>query len=124
VELSDFAYSFFLVAHFVGLAAIVGPFLLQLRWKSGHAFPLILAGAATQLVTGLVLVGIATVSDVDFDQVKYGVKLIITVLISAAALVGFVKQRQEADSGGRELLPFFYAAGGLSLVTTALSVFW
>jgi hypothetical protein len=124
VEPLDVVYSFFLVLHFVGLAAIVGPFLLQLRWKSGHAFPLILGGAITQLVTGLVLIGVATASDVEFDQVKYGVKLILTVLMSAAALVGFLKQRQDSDGGGRELLPFFYAAGGLSLVTTALSVFW
>jgi len=120
----DLVRSFLIVGHFVGLAAIVGPFLLQLRWKSGHAFPLILGGAITQLVTGLVLMWLAGASEVDIDEVKYGVKIIMTFIIVAAALLGFVRQRQASDDGGRELMAFFYVAGALSLATTALSVFW
>jgi len=120
----DLVRSLFLVGHFVGLAAVVGPFLLQLRWKSGHAFPLILGGAITQLVTGLVLMWLAGVSEVDIDEVKYGVKIIMTFIIVAAALLGFVRQRQASDDGSRELILFFSVAGVLSLAATALSVFW
>jgi len=120
----DVLHSIILVGHFVGLAAIVGPFLLQLRWKGGFAFPLVLGGAITQLATGLVLVGLAEASDIDVDHVKIGVKLVIAFVIAALALVGFLKQRKASDGGGRELLPFFHAAGGLALVTIVLSVFW
>ena len=124
----DIVRSFFLVAHFIGLAAIIGPFLLQLRWKGQYAFPVVLGGAITQLVSGLVLVGLAEMraaqSDFDVDHVKVAVKLVIGLVIAVVALIGFLKQRKAEGGGGRELLPFFHTAGGLALVNTALAVFW
>lgn len=120
----DLVRSFFIVGHFVGLAAIVGPFLLQLRWKGQYAFPLVFGGAITQLITGLVLVGLAEMRDVDIDYAKIGVKLVIGVVIFVAALLGFLKQRKAAGGGGRELLPYFHAAGGLALINMTLAVFW
>ncbi|MDO9589996.1 MAG: hypothetical protein Q7J04_02495 [Microcella sp.] len=128
MEFLDLLRSFMLVAHFVGLAAIVGPFLLQLRWKGQYAFPVVLGGAITQLVTGLVLVGLAEMRaaqlDFEVDHVKVAVKLVIGVIIFVVALLGFLKQRKVEGGGGRELLPFFHTAGGLALVNTALAVFW
>ncbi|OYX53154.1 MAG: hypothetical protein B7Y93_08085 [Micrococcales bacterium 32-70-13] len=120
----DLVRSFFIVAHFVGLAAIVGPFLMQLRWKGQYAFPVVFGGAITQLVTGLVLVGLAEMRDVDIDYAKITVKLVIAIIIFVAALLGYLKQRKTEGGGGRELLPFFHAAGGLALVNMALAVFW
>lgn len=124
MEPMELVRSFFIVAHFVGLAAIVGPFLLQLRWKGQYAFPVVFGGAITQLVTGLVLVGLAEMRDVDLDYAKITVKLVIAIIIFVAALLGFLKQRKTEGGGGRELLPFFHAAGGLALVNIALAVFW
>ena len=49
---------------------------------------------------------------------------VIAVIIFVAALLGFLKQRKAEGGGGRELLPFFHAAGGLALVNMALAVFW
>lgn len=120
----DLVRSFVLVAHFVGLAAIIGPFLLQLRWKGQYAFPVMFGGAITQLVTGLVLVGLAEMRDVDLDYLKITVKLVLAVIIFIVALIGFLKQRKTEGGGGRELLPFFHTAGGLALINTALAVFW
>ncbi|UTT63702.1 hypothetical protein [Microcella humidisoli] len=123
----DVLHSVILVGHFIGLAAIVGPFLMQARWKGQYAFPVVLGGAITQLVTGLVLVGLAEMSGDDDDPLNYakiGVKLTIAVIIFVAALLGFLKQRKTEGGGGRELLPFFHAAGGLALVNIALAVFW
>ncbi len=124
MEAMDLVRSFFIVAHFVGLAAIVGPFLMQLRWKGQYAFPVVFGGAITQLVTGLVLVGLAEMRDVDIDYAKITVKLVIAIIIFVAALLGYLKQRKTEGGGGRELLPFFHAAGGLALVNMALAVFW
>lgn len=124
MEAMDLVRSFFIVAHFVGLAAIVGPFLMQLRWKGQYAFPVVFGGAITQLVTGLVLVGLAEMRDVDVDYAKITVKLVIAIIIFVAALLGYLKQRKTEGGGGRELLPFFHAAGGLALVNMALAVFW
>lgn len=120
----DIVRSFMLVAHFIGLAAIVGPFVMQVRWKGQYAFPVVLGGAITQLVTGLVLVGLAEMRDVDLDYAKIAVKLVIAIVIFAVVLIGFLKQRKSEGGGGRELLPFFHTAGGLALVNMALAVFW
>jgi hypothetical protein len=123
----DVLHSVILVGHFIGLAAIVGPFLMQARWKGQYAFPVVLGGAITQLVTGLALVGLAEMGGDDdgpLNYAKIGVKLTIAVVIFVAALLGFLKQRKTEGGGGRELLPFFHAAGGLALVNIALAVFW
>lgn len=128
MELMDVLRSFFLVAHFIGLAAIIGPFLLQARRKGQYAFPVVFGGAITQLVTGLVLVGLAEARAAEMgfevDHVKVAVKLVIALIVFVAALLGFLKQRKAVGGGGRELLPFFHTAGGLALVNTALAVFW
>ena len=124
METTDLLRSFFIVAHFVGLAAIVGPFLLQLRWKGQYGFSVVLGGAITQLITGLVLVGLAEMRDVDVDYAKITVKLVIAIIIFAAALLGYLRQRKAEGGGGRELMPYFHTAGGLALVNTALAVFW
>lgn len=123
----DVLHSVILVGHFVGLAAIVGPFVMQARWKGQYAFPVVLGGAITQLVTGLALVGLAEMGGDDdgpLNYAKIGVKLTIAVIIFVAALLGFLRQRKTEGGGGRELLPFFHAAGGLALVNIALAVFW
>ena len=124
METTDLVRSFFIVAHFVGLAAIVGPFLLQVRWKGQYGFSVVLGGAITQLITGLVLVGLAEMRDVDVDYAKITVKLVIAIIIFAAALLGYLRQRKAEGGGGRELMPYFHTAGGLALVNTALAVFW
>ena len=123
----DVLHSVILVGHFVGLAAVVGPFLMQARWKGQYSFSVVLGGAITQLVTGLLLVGLAEMGGDDEEPLNYakiGVKLTIAVIIFVAALLGYLKQRKSEGGGGRELLPFFHAAGGLALVNIALAVFW
>jgi len=123
----DVLHSVILVGHFVGLAAVVGPFLMQARWKGQYSFSVVLGGAITQLVTGLLLVGLAEMGGDDEEPLNYakiGVKLAIAVIIFVAALLGYLKQRKSEGGGGRELLPFFHAAGGLALVNIALAVFW
>ncbi len=128
MEFLDVLRSFMLVAHFVGLAAVIGPFILQLRWKGQYGFAVVLGGAITQLVTGLALVGLAEMRaaqlDFEVDHVKVAVKLVIGVLVFVAALIGYLKQRKTEGGGGRELMPYFHTAGGLALVNTALAVFW
>jgi hypothetical protein len=128
MEMMDILRSFFLVAHFIGLAAIIGPFLMQARWKGQYAFPVVLGGAITQLVTGLVLVGLAEARaaqmDFEVDHVKVAVKLVLALIVFIVALIGFRKQRKSEGGGGRELLPFFHAAGGLALINATLAVFW
>ena len=54
----DFVYSLILILHFIGLASVVGGFLVQMRSPQKGVNPAMLHGALTQLVTGLLLVGL------------------------------------------------------------------
>lgn len=116
----EFLYSFILVGHFIGLAAIVGPFLLQMRRNSDFAIGAVFGGAITQLVTGIALTGIAS-ANID-DYTKIFVKLGLALVVFIAALLGWLRARKNGNT--RAVKPFFHAAGGLALVTIVIAVFW
>lgn len=71
-------------------------------------------GSLTQLVTGILLVGLAEMGDGDVNHVKIAVKL--TVLVVIAVLV-FMNRRKEALPDGQ-----FWSILGLTLVNTAVAV--
>lgn len=118
----DILFSILVVAHFIGLAAIVGPFLLQMRSNGGFAISAVLGGAITQLVTGIAMTGLAEPLGYDLDYPKIMTKLVITIIVFVAAFLGWRKAR--AGSNDRSIKPFFHAAGGLALVNVILAVFW
>jgi biotin transporter BioY len=115
----DIAYSALLVLHFIGLAAIVGSFLVQMRRKSDFSLTWMLIGAITQVVTGLGLVGLAEASDYDVNYPKIIVKLVIAVIVLVAAVAAVLAQRK-----GNKVQPFFHTAGGLAIINILLAVFW
>lgn len=108
-----------LALHILGLAAIVGAFFVQMRAKSGFATGVVLAGAITQVVTGLALVGVRQAGDLGVDNVKIAVKLALAVVVLAAAIVAHVQQRR-----GGTVKPAFHAAGGLAVVNVLVAVLW
>lgn len=105
--------------HMLGLAAIVGGFFVQLRRKSDFVLVPLLAGAITQVVTGLAMVGIAEARGRDVDMIKITVKSAIALVVLIAAIVAVVTQRR----GGR-VQPWFHTAGGLGVVNILVAVFW
>lgn len=117
----DVVFSFLVVAHFIGLAAIVGPFLLQMRRDGDFATGALLAGAGVQLITGIAMTGLAEPLDYDLDYGKIITKLVIGIAVFVAAFIG---NRKAKKSNDRSVKPFFHAAGGLALVNVALAVFW
>lgn len=118
----EFLYQFLVVGHFIGLAAIVGPFLVQMRKNSDFAITAVFGGAITQLVTGILLTGVAEGIDRDLDYTKIIVKLAIALVVFVAALLGWLRARKNGND--RKIKPFFHAAGGLALVNIILAVFW
>ena len=106
-------------AHFLGMAAIVGSFFVQMRRKSDFVLTPLLAGAITQVVTGLALVGLAEATGDDLIYAKIGVKLTIAAVVLVAAILAVVTQRK----GGR-VQPWFHAAGGLAVINVLVAVFW
>lgn len=109
-----------LALHVLGLAAIVGAFLVQMRNKDGFATSVVLAGAITQVITGVALVGVGEGGGIrDYDMIKITVKLTIAVVVLVAAIVASVV----AKRGGR-VQPWFHTAGGLAIVNVLVAVLW
>lgn len=114
------------VTHIVGLAAIIGPFIFQLRVRDGFGYGAMLSGAIAQVITGFGLVGVRRAGGLDIIEAKIGVKLILAVLVLAAVIVAMVlKRRGEAAGRGDGLSrPFFFAAGIGAIANTIVAVFW
>ena len=112
-------HSLLLAAHLVGMALIVGVFLVQMRKNSGFSVGLVLVGAIVQVASGLALVGLAEADGHDLVYAKVATKLIIAVAVLVAAILAYRSSRK----GGR-VKPFFHAAGGLALVNLLVAVIW
>lgn len=118
-----------LIIHFLGLAMIIGPFLIQMRARTGYAFPWVFAGAITQLVTGIALTGLAEMRladnpDLSLDHTKIAVKLILSLVIFGVALVALRAQKKRVGESQRALLPFLHTAGALAIASVVVAVIW
>ncbi|MDT0265238.1 hypothetical protein RM844_02920 [Streptomyces sp. DSM 44915] len=80
----DVLIGLFLALHIVGIAALLGGVLAQMKAiRTGEAVvtPGMLHGAATMLVTGLALVGLNQADDQEVNNTKIAVKLALLVVI-------------------------------------------
>ena len=106
-----------LFLHLLGMAVLLGSFLLQRRIApQGPLHAGWLHGSLLQLLTGLALVGVNEAQDNDLDHVKVTVKLLVVVVILGAVLI--FRRRERLESW---LAP---ALAGLVVVNTAVAVFW
>lgn len=105
-----------LILHFLGLAAIIGGFLVQTRSAEKTIQPAMLHGALTQLVTGVILVGLNEALDSDIVYAKIGVKLGIALVVTVLALVN--RTKRPVATG------VWAAVGGLAVVNVAVAVLW
>lgn len=119
MESLDIVRHLLLAVHLLGLAAIVGAFFVQLRATDGFATGVMLAGAITQVVTGLALVGVRQAEDLGVNNVKIAIKLGLAIVVLVAAIIAHVQRRR----GGR-VKPAFHTAGGLAVVNVLVAVLW
>ncbi|WP_395638164.1 hypothetical protein [Pseudolysinimonas sp.] len=119
MESLDIVRHLLLAVHILGLAAIVGTFFVQMRAKDGFATGVMLAGAITQVVTGLALVGVRQAEDLGVNNAKIAVKLGLAVVVLVAAIVAHAQARR-----GGKVKPAFHAAGGLAVVNVLVAVLW
>lgn len=109
-----------LVLHFIGLASLLGGFLVQMsafKTKSAKINPAILHGALTQLVTGILLVGVNEMGDLrEIDNVKIAVKLVILLVIYVLALINRKKVSVSTAIIG--------IIGLLTIANIVVAVFW
>jgi hypothetical protein len=114
-----------LVLHFVGLASLLGGFLVQIKaLKPGTAkvIPAMIHGAWTMLITGLLLVGLREwmsaldPSSAELDNIKVAVKSIVVTLILVFVMINRKKETLKSST--------IALIGGLTLLNVVLAVFW
>jgi hypothetical protein len=99
------------------MAAIIGSAVFVAR---GSVTPALVWGARAQVLTGLLLVGLAEAGDDPVNNAKVGVKLLVAVAVAACAEIAAAKERK--GQGARPQL--VNAAGALAVLNTAIAVLW
>jgi hypothetical protein len=121
MEFLEITRNVLLVLHFVGIGALLGGVLTQMRaMKSGTAriVPAVMHGAWTMLATGLLLVGIAyPMGNGEYvDNAKIAVKLAVLVAIVVIALVN-----KKKETVAKWVIPVLSL---LTIVNIVIAVFW
>ncbi|MEY9213124.1 hypothetical protein NI17_002310 [Thermobifida halotolerans] len=111
----EIVYSALVFLHFVALAGIVSGWLMQQMGGYAKAPKVLLHSALTQLVIGLLLVGLREMGDLGaVDHVKIGVKLVVNLAVVVLAVLNV--------RGPSPRLAL--AAGLLTLLNIGVAVFW
>ena len=104
-------------AHLVGFAVLLGASVAQYLSGALRINTAMLAGAATQVITGVLLAApIRDDDDPEPDPVKLGVKLVIAVSIF---IMVYLPRRKSAVNRGH-----FLAIVGMTLLNAAIATFW
>jgi|SRR3954451_9701584 hypothetical protein len=112
-------YGLLVVLHLIGMASIVGSYLMVVR--APRFVPGFLHGALLQLVTGLVMVGLRDAKvyddpDGELNNTKIAVKLLLALVIAGLAWVN--RKRDDTSAG------LVHAIGGLAVVEVLVAVLW
>ncbi|GAA1747985.1 MULTISPECIES: hypothetical protein [Streptomonospora] len=109
----DFINSVLVFLHLLGMAGIIAGFMLQLI--AGHAAgpKSILHSSLLQLVTGLLLTGLAEMGDGPVDHAKIGVKLVVALAVTVVAILDVRRPDKRLA----------ITAGALAVVNVAVAVF-
>jgi len=103
-------------AHLLGMAAIVGGYFAGLRNVPKRLSAGMVHGTLLQLLTGVLLVGIAeAMGDEPVNHAKVGIKLAIVVVL---ALITWPRRRDQEIPAGT-----YHAAGILAITNVAIAVF-
>ncbi|GAA1521047.1 hypothetical protein GCM10009730_30630 [Streptomyces albidochromogenes] len=115
----DVLINVFVGLHIIGIAALLGGFLTQMKAMSAGTArftPAMLHGALTMLVTGVALVGLNQADDQTVNNLKIGVKLAVLVVI-----LGLVYVKRDEEKADKAL---FGAVGGLTVANIFIAVLW
>ncbi|CAB4535693.1 unannotated protein [freshwater metagenome] len=105
-----------LVIHFIGLASLFGGFFVQMTAREKVINNAMFHGILVQLVTGILLVGLREMQELDVNQTKVAVKLGIAAVIAVLVVVNRKKPTVS--------LPVWGLIGGLTVVNIAIAVIW
>lgn len=100
--------------HFLTLAGIISGWLMQQLGGYAKAPKVLLHSALTQLVIGLLLVGLIEMDGGSVDHAKIAVKLLVNVAVIVVAIVNVRKPATKLA----------LTAGLLTVLNVAVAVFW
>jgi hypothetical protein len=118
----EFLFNVIVVLHFVGLALLLGAFLVQVNSPEKTVTRWMWDGALTQLLTGVIMVGLISSGALgdeekeELDTTKIAVKLVIVLVIAVLAFIG---KRKPAPQ-----VPLWATIGVLTLANVVIAVFW
>ncbi len=124
LELAGIVKMFLVVLHLVGMAALLGGFLVQikaLRAKTAEILPAMVHGAWTSLLTGILLVSVhywelTRGSTEELDNSKIAIKSVVVAVIVTLAMI----HRKKKPVSGNVL----GTIGALTFLNVVLAVFW
>ena len=102
--------------HFIGLAALFGGLFVQIKADPRVVNNAMLHGILTQLVTGLLLVGVLEGLNEEVDNAKIGVKLVVALAI---AVLVFANRKKPTLPNG-----LYFGLMGLTVLNIGVAVFW
>ncbi|GAB3447416.1 hypothetical protein GCM10027570_19790 [Streptomonospora sediminis] len=109
----DFLNSVLLFLHLLGMAGIIAGFMIQLITGHRSGPKSILHSSLLQLVTGLLLTGLAEMGDDPVNHMKIGIKLVVVVAVVVVAILNVRKPDKRMA----------IAAGALAVVNVGVAVF-
>jgi hypothetical protein len=112
----DFVEKVLLFVHLVGMAALLGGALVQVTAQAKRVSRAMVDGALTQVVSGLLLVGVLEGQDENVDHAKVGVKFAVGLVV--AVLVWINRRKPEIPTG------LYAGILALTLGNVAVAVFW
>lgn len=113
----DLVKNLLVLLHLLGMAAIVGGWLVVIR--EPRILPSIVWGARAQILTGLLLVGVVEAGAEPVNNAKIGVKLLVALAVVACAEIA--NARQKRGEGNPTLVN---AAGALAVLNAAIAALW
>jgi hypothetical protein len=114
----NIVYNVMVFLHIVGAAMIVGIWIGNMKTPTVH--PRQFDGAALQLLTGIVMMGLIPALDMDANYAKLGIKLGVALVVGVLAFIGRRKYKNnEPVSKG-----LAHAVGGLALLNVAIATIW
>lgn len=124
IEVAGVVKGLLVVLHLVGMAALLGGFLVQikaLRARTAEILPAMVHGAWTALITGILLVGVrewelAMGGGFELDHTKIAIKSVVSAIVVTIVML---KRKQKPVSGA-----LLGTVGGLTFLNVVLAVFW
>ena len=114
----EILYNVFVFLHIVGAALIVGIWIGNMKKPTVH--PRQFDGAALQLITGVIMMGLIPALDLDANYPKLIVKLLIALVVGVLAFIG----RRKYKAGEPISAGLAHAVGGLALLNVAIATLW